>query len=77
MPAILYTIAMWVLLQMLFVSFCARLAAVKKLDTKEYLELQGYLMRARLETDEDDARVGPVRGGPSPRRVPPAEVARA
>jgi hypothetical protein len=77
MHAILYTIVMWVLLQMLFVCFCIRLAAVKELETKNCLKLQEYLIRAGLETDGDEAPLLPIHCRPSPRRVPPAEVARA
>jgi hypothetical protein len=39
MHAILYAIVMWVLLQVLLVWFCARLAAVRELDVKDYLQL--------------------------------------
>jgi hypothetical protein len=47
--AILYAIVVWVLLQLLFVWFCARLAAVRELDMKDYLELQAYLVRNELD----------------------------
>jgi hypothetical protein len=49
MNAILYAIVMWVLLQLLFVWFCVRLAAVRELDVKDYLELQAYLIRNGLD----------------------------
>jgi hypothetical protein len=38
MNTILYVIATWVLLQLLFVWFCSRLGAVREPDMKDLLE---------------------------------------
>jgi hypothetical protein len=48
MNAIPYAIAAWVLLQLLFVLFGARLVAVRQLDAKDCLELQAYRLRSGL-----------------------------
>ncbi|HEV2944042.1 MAG TPA: hypothetical protein VGX26_02875 [Solirubrobacteraceae bacterium] len=77
MNAIVYAIAMWVLLQLLFVWFCARVAAVRELDVKDYLELQNYLRRIGIQVDADEPSALPSPSAPIRRPVPPAEIARA
>jgi hypothetical protein len=82
MNAILYAIATWVLLQLLFVWFCARLAAVRELDVKDYLELQSRLRHIGVHIDahepsSDEPSSLPSPSGPMRRSVPPAGVARA
>jgi len=77
MNAILYTIAMWVLAQLLFVWFCARFAAVKRLDLKDYLELREYVVRSGLDSPANERPALASVGTPIPKHVPPAGVARA
>jgi hypothetical protein len=77
MNAILYVTATWVLLQVLFVWFCARLAAVRELDVKDYLELQNHLRRIGVHIDADEPSCVPSHSAPVRRPLPPAGVARA
>jgi hypothetical protein len=77
MTAILYAIATWVLLQLLFVWFCARLAAVRELDVKDYLELQACLLRSGLEVSAHESQQQSLTVVPSRHHLPPAGVARA
>jgi hypothetical protein len=61
MHAILYTIVMWVLLQLLVVWFCTRLVGVRELSLKDYLELQEHLVRRGVDmSDEAQLLVTPV-----------------
>jgi len=75
--AILYAIVTWVLLQLLVVWFCARLAAVRELYVKDYLLLQEYLVRSGLDAHAHQPAPRPSPAGPPDHRVPPAGVARA
>jgi uncharacterized membrane protein YccC len=77
MATILYAIATWVLLQLLFVWFCARLAAVREFDVKDYLELQAYLVRTGLDRSEHEAEQLSLPVAPTRRQLPPAGIARA
>jgi uncharacterized membrane protein YccC len=76
MNAILYAIAMWALLQLLFVWFCARLAAVRELDVKDYLELRAYLVRRGVDPSEHEAEQLSLPVAPTRRQLP-AGIARA
>jgi hypothetical protein len=77
MAATLYATAMWVLLQLLFVWFCARLAAVRELDVKDYLELQTHLLRNVLDVSARESQQQSLPAVPSAHHPPPAGVARA
>ena len=77
MNAILYAIATWVLLQLLFVWLCARLAAVRELDVKDYRELQTYLVRSGLDVSEHGAHQQLLPVVPTRHHLAPAGIARA
>ena len=77
MDTILYTIAMWVLVQLLVVWFCARVAAVRRLDMQAYLELRAYAGRVERDSPTGDRLALASTALPAPKPVPPAGVARA
>jgi len=65
MNTTLYVVAMWMLLQLLFVWFCARLGEVRDLDMADYRELEARLARFGLDVHTDEPKA-PSR----PRRTP-------
>ncbi len=77
MNTILGAIVMWALMQLIFVWFCARFAAVRELELKDYMELQDYLVRRGLDVDAFESLPLASTAGTTPRRIPPAGVARA
>jgi hypothetical protein len=77
MNTILSAIVMWTLVQLIFVWFCARFAAVRELELKHYLELQDYLVRSGLDPHAHEPLPVPSTAGATSRRIPPAGVARA
>lgn len=72
MNAILCAIAMWVLLQLLFVWFCTRLVEVRELDLNDYLELHAYLAGRTLESASGPL---PAPHGPEFARASPSLLA--
>jgi hypothetical protein len=76
MNAVLDALAMWGLMQVLFVWFWARAAAVRELDRKRYMQLNEYLLRVGLQP-ADDPEIDLWSPDPITYQVPPAGVARA
>jgi hypothetical protein len=74
MTAILYAIATWVLLQLLFVCFCARLAALR-VGHQDHRKRQAYRARNRLGVSAHEAEQQSLPGVPSRHQPPPAGIA--